>query len=151
MLIRRTLLITALCASLGSGCTTATRTSASRAVGDIAASAGGAAVGYALSDGNAGATLGGAAAAFVVKRYADNVRDKDEQKRLQSAYDTAHAQATRELYDATQRLQAVSTAAPADEAREPVYLPTQIPERRINGVIIDPTIEYIRISDNAAK
>jgi hypothetical protein len=141
----------ALCLLLAGGCASSSRTAASRVISDTAATAGGAALGYVASNGNVAATVGGAALGFAVKRYADNLQGQEEQKRVQAAYDSAHAQATRELYDATQRLQAISTEITATPENDGVYLPTQIPERTINGVIVEPTIEYIRISDVPAK
>jgi hypothetical protein len=134
----------------GSGCYSA-RSTSSRTIGDTIAAASGAALGYVASDGNKIATVGGAAAGVVAKRYADDVLDKEEQKKLQAAYDAAHAQATRELYDATQHLQAESTAEASAPSEDAVYLPTQIPERKVNGVILDSTTEYIRISDSSKK
>jgi hypothetical protein len=133
-----------------SGCYSS-KSASSRTLGDTIAAASGAALGYVASDGNKAATLGGAVAGVAAKRYADDVRDKEEKKKLQGAYDAAHAEATRQLYDATQHLQAQSTEPAAAEPDDAVYLPTQIPERMVNGVILEPTTEYIRISDTSKK
>jgi hypothetical protein len=147
----RQFVVILLAAAVLSGCASNSEHGVSRAIGDTAATLGGAAVGYVASDGNTLATVGGAAAGLAVKKYADHLADKAEKKKLQDAYDTAHAQATRDLYDAIQRQQSEPVAASGSGDKAPqddaVYLPTQIPERTVNGVIIDSSVEYIRLAD----
>lgn len=122
----------------------------SSTAGDALAVAAGSAAAYSLSDQNAAVGVAGGVAALGIKRYADYVADNKRREEIQKAYDTAHARATRELYDAIQRQQSEPTAesdAVATVTDESTYLPVVLPERVVNGAVIEPSLEYVRIND----
>lgn len=66
---------------------------------------------------------------------------------LQDAKERAHAQAVKELYAAIQHTQDAGkpdTKAPPAQS-ESATLPIVAPSRVVNGVVVDPSIEYVRI------
>lgn len=66
---------------------------------------------------------------------------------LQDTKERAHAQAVKELYAAIQHTQDTGkpdTKTPPAQT-ETATLPIVAPARVVNGVILDPSIEYIRI------
>lgn len=66
-------------------------------------------------------------------------------RELREAYERGMSQTAKADYWIVQRLQSQSTArAERTEDAGSVYLPIVAPERRVNGVIVNATTEYIR-------
>ena len=112
----------------------------------LAAGAGGV-VADKLSGGNPYWTLAGGLAALGGAEWARSASNADEQERLALAYERGRAQNAQLTYDAIQNAQksgrAPETRDVADTALE---IPITAPERTINGVRINGSTEFIRIS-----
>lgn len=105
-------------------------------------------VGYVASDGNAAVAAGAGLTALAAKQYASNIRDKKQREEIAKAYAAGEAKATRDLYEAIQHNQAVDTEKPTNtEPDDATALPITAPRRVVNGVIIEPSVEYIRVHD----
>lgn len=123
------------------------RQKASRTASATVATAGAAALGYIASDGNVAATIGAGAAGLAAQSYAAHIQDKDHRAEVQTAFAAGEAKATRDLYDAIQNNQSQPTAQPETSESDATYLPIAAPRRLVNGVIVEPTVEYIRLND----
>jgi len=124
------------------GCATQSRTQ--RMLGDSAAVAGGATIAYELSDHNPVVGVAGGIAALGVKTLADRSAENTRSTEIKKAYDQGLAQGLKTKYWDHQADQARDTAA-TDEGADSDYLPIKIPERSVNGVIVKPTVEYVRV------
>jgi len=63
--------------------------------------------------------------------------------RLREAYKLGALQSTKSLYQAIQNTQNSDTAT-ADRG-EKSLVPLTVPERKVDGVIVNPTVEYVRL------
>lgn len=137
----RILLLVALTA-IWAGCTSGPT---ARVGTDVFAAGAGGVVANTLSHGNPYWTLAGGVAALGATEWARSAAGADEQQRLALAYERGKAQNAQLTYDAIQNAQrnGRGSAAPADEALE---IPITAPERTINGVKINASTEFIRIS-----
>jgi hypothetical protein len=124
---------------LGSGCATSR---GGRAAEDLATVllAGGA--GYAGSGGDAVATGAAAVTGLTIKKVAEIQRDRKEDRRVREAYDLGQLQATKSLHQAIENTQRTDVVGGASER---TLLPLTVPERTIDGVIINPGVEYVRL------
>ena len=66
---------------------------------------------------------------------------KDE--RIREAFDLGQLQATKALHQAIQNTQNTDAANASTEDR--VLVPLTVPERKIDGVIVNPGVEYVRL------
>ena len=66
---------------------------------------------------------------------------KDE--RIREAFDLGQLQATKALHQAIQNTQNTDAAALSTEDR--VLIPLTVPERKIDGVIVNQGVEYVRL------
>jgi hypothetical protein len=112
--------------------------------GDSAAVLGGGAVAYELSDKNPVVAAAGAVGALAVKTSLDAAAEKKLNKQVKTAYQQGLAQGLKTNYWAHQDDQARDTT-PASDGPASDYLPINVPERKVNGVIEKPVVEYIRV------
>ena len=113
---------------------------------DVLAAGAGGIVSNTLSHGNPYWTLAGGVAALGAAEWARSATSVEEQQRLALAYERGKAQNAQLTYDAIQNAQrnGRGSAAPVDE--KALEIPITAPERTINGVKINASTEFIRIS-----
>lgn len=99
--------------------------------------------GYAASDGDPVATGGAAVAGLTVKKIAEIHRDRKEDRRVREAFDLGQLQATKSLHQAIENSQGTDRAGAVGSDRP--LLPLTVPERTIDGVILNPGVEYVRL------
>lgn len=100
-----------------------------------------------LSGGNPYWTLAGGLAALGGAEWARGASNADEGQRLALAYERGRAQNAQLTYDAIQNAQKNGRAPDAaDNADDSMEIPITAPERTINGVRINASTEFIRIS-----
>jgi hypothetical protein len=122
------------------GCATSRGGRATEDVATVVFSGG---AGYAASGGHAGATAGAAAAGLTVKKIVEINRDRKEDRRVRDAYDLGQLQATKALHQAIENSQRTDVADAGRQDRP--LLPLTVPERTIDGVIVNPGVEYVRL------
>lgn len=110
----------------------------------LAAGAGGV-IANKISGGNPYWTLAGGVAALGATEWARSASNAEDQKQLALAYERGRAQGAQATYDAIQNVQKHGRDL-ARDADTSVLVPITAPARTINGVKIDPSTEYIRIS-----
>lgn len=120
-----------------SGCSTV-----GGAASDLSLAGAGGVVGYELSDGKVGGAAIGAATGYVVSKVAQSQVKKALNEAEQRGYDRAMNQAVKQQYWIIQNQQRSFDTTSADTAR---LVPVQLPETTVNGVILNPTVEYIRV------
>jgi len=112
------------------------------AASDLGLAGAGGMAGYHLS----GEKVGGAAAGAAVGYLASRVTQSEVQRKLQEAehrgYDRALNQAVKQQYWIIQNQQRSREPADSSLAR---YMPVQLPETNVNGVIHNPTVAYVPI------
>jgi hypothetical protein len=119
------------------GCSTA-----GSAAADLGLAGAGGVAAYHLSDGKVGGAAAGAALGYVASRVAQSqVRDgmNDAEKR---GYDRAMNQAVKQQY---WLMQAQQRAKPASDERDARLMPVVVPETKINGVLQNAHVEYLRV------
>jgi hypothetical protein len=123
-----------------SGCTNGLFSS--RGLIDAGAATGGGYVANKISHGNSIATVAAAGGSGVGADILQGAVKGETEKKLEAGYNLGRADATKQLYWATQRAQG------SDEAK-PQYSEYQIPlpEQTIDGVIYEPTTKTLRISN----
>ncbi|MEO7700680.1 MAG: hypothetical protein ABIZ04_15770 [Opitutus sp.] len=129
-------------AALGSvlaltGCTTA-----GRVASDLGLAGAGGVVGYKLSDGKAGGAAAGAAAGYLASNLAQNKVQRALIDAEQRGFDRAMNQAVKQQYWVIQNQQRSRVAPESTPAR---YVPVQLPESKIDGVIHKSSVEYLRV------
>ena len=112
---------------------------------DVLAAGAGGVIADKLSNGNPYWTLAGGVAALGAAEWAHSATSSDDQKQLALAYDRGKAQNAQTTYDAIQNVQK-SGRRPSVTNADYVEIPIVAPARTINGVKIDASTEYIRIS-----
>lgn len=120
------------------GCSTATRT-----VTDVGLGAGGAALGGVLSKGNPYAIVGGAAGGVLLGEGIHYANSQLNDQSYQTGYDKGRSDAVKQqywLYVQMQQSQA------GDDGQVRLY-EVHIPEQVIDGVIFQPTTEFLRIEE----
>jgi hypothetical protein len=121
---------------LFTGCAAVTRT-----VTDVGLGAGGAALGGVLSKGNPYAIVGGAAGGVLLGEGLHAANAKLNSQSYQTGYDKGRSDAVKQqywLYVSMQQSKA------GDDGRVRLY-PVHLPEQVIDGVIFQPTTQYLRI------
>jgi hypothetical protein len=100
-----------------------------------------------ISKGNPYWTLGGGVAALGAAEWARSASSSDERKELALAFDRGRAQNAQSTYDAIQNAQRNGRSPGAGgEVGRYLEIPITAPERMINGVKIEASTEYIRVS-----
>jgi outer membrane lipoprotein SlyB len=122
--------------SLFTGCAAVTRT-----VTDVGLGAGGAALGGVLSKGNPYAVVGGAAGGVLLGEGLHAANAKLNSQSYQIGYDKGRSDAVKQQYWLYVSMQ---QAKGGDEGRVRLY-PVHLPEQIIDGVIFQPTTQYLRI------
>lgn len=107
---------------------------------DAGGAAGGAALAHHLSDGNAAWTAGGAVAGVGLAEGGRALFNRAEQKAYQRGLEQGRSDAVKEIY---WRQQQAHRPAPG-VARTTLY-PIQLPEQEVDGVIYQPSTQYLRI------
>jgi hypothetical protein len=112
---------------------------------DVLAAGAGGLIADKLSGGNPYWTLAGGVAALGAAEWAHSAVSSDDQKQLALAYERGKAQNAQTTYDAIQNVQK-SGRRPSATNADYVEVPIVAPARTVNGVKIDASTEYIRIS-----
>ena len=117
-------------------------TAAGGAASDLGLAGAGGVVGYKVSNGNVGAAAAGAAAGYVVSKVAQAESKSTAQKAEKAGYDRAMNQAVKQQYWIIQNQQRSFETNQSDAVR---LVPVQLPETTVNGVILNPSMEYLRV------
>lgn len=120
-----------------SGCSTA-----GGMASDIGLAGTGGVLGYKLSNGNVGVAAAGAAGGYLASKLAQSEVKKALNEAEQQGYDRAMNQAVKQQYWIIQNQQRAQEARAESSAR---LVPVELPETKVNGVILNPTVEYIRV------
>lgn len=120
-----------------SGCSTA-----GGMASDIGLAGAGGALAYGLSDGDIGVTAAGAAGGYLVSKVAQSQVKKALTEAEQRGYDRAMNQAVKQQYWIIQNQQRSFETTQSDSVR---LVPVQLPETTVNGVILNPSVEYLRV------
>lgn len=120
-----------------SGCSTA-----GGMASDIGLAGAGGALAYELSDGDIGVTAAGAAGGYLVSQLAQSQVKKAIRNAEQRGYDRAMNQAVKQQYWIIQNQQRSFETNTADTAR---LVAVELPETTVKGVILNPTVEYLRV------
>jgi hypothetical protein len=133
-----------LASTLLTGCAS---TQTARIGTDVLAAGAGGLIADKISKGNPYWTLAGGVAALGAAEWAHSASASDDQKLLALAYERGQAQNAQTTYDAIQNVQKNGRSpGTGNEAGHYLEIPITAPERTINGVKIDASTEYIRIS-----
>lgn len=117
---------------------------ATRPISDVALGAGGAALGYELSDGNIAATVGGAAGGVLISEGLHFASQKQAQKAYQTGYEKGRSDAVKQQYWILINQQKDKEDQNAENVR---YYEIPVPEQTIDGVILNPTTKLLRIEE----
>ena len=109
---------------------------------DIGLAGAGGALAYELSDGDIGVTAAGAAGGYLVSQFAQSQVKKAIRNAEQRGYERAMNQAVKQQYWIIQNQQRSFETAQNDSVR---FVPVQLPETTVNGVILNPSVEYFRV------
>ncbi len=120
-----------------SGCSTA-----GGMASDIGLAGAGGALAYELSDGDIGVTAAGAAGGYLVSQIAQTQVKKAITNAEQRGYDRALNQAVKQQYWIIQNQQRSYETRQESAAR---LVPVELPETTVNGVILNPSVEYVRV------
>jgi hypothetical protein len=123
---------------LFTGCAAVTRTTT-----DVGLGTGGAALGGALTHNNPYAIVGGAAGGVLLGEGLHAANDKLSAQAYQTGYDKGRSDAVKQQYWLYVSLQ---QATAGDSGHVRLY-PVQLPEQVIDGVIFQPTTQYLRIEE----
>ena len=123
---------------LFTGCAAVTRP-----VTDVALGAGGAALGGALSKNNPAAIAGGAAGGVLLSEGANYLASKEADKSYKTGYDKGRSDAVKQQYWLYVSMQQAKAGSAGRVRLYEVHLPEQV----IDGVIFQPTTQYLRIEE----
>ena len=112
------------------------------AASDVGLAGAGGVLGYEVSGDKVGGAAIGAGAGYVASKIAQVSYKHGTTTAEQAGYDRAMNQVVKQQYWIIQNQQ--KTMQPTD-ARDPRLMPVVIPESRLNGVIVDAHVEYLRI------
>jgi hypothetical protein len=115
---------------------------ATRPVSDVAMGAGGGALGDYLSNGDPAITAAGAAGGVIVSEGLHYAAKKQSDKAYLNGYEKGRSDAVKQQYWMMVNQQ---KAKPDDLGVR--YYEIQIPEQKIDGVVLEPTTRYLRIDD----
>lgn len=116
---------------------------ATRPISDAAMGAGGGALAAQFSNGNPGITAAGAAGGVLASEGLHYAAGKEAEKAYQNGYNKGRSDAVKQQYWLMVNQQK-SQGNQADGVR---YYEVKIPEQTVNGVILEPTTEYISIGE----
>lgn len=122
---------------LSSGCSTL-----GGAAADLGLTGAGGMIGYQVSDGKAAGAAAGAALGYVASRAAQSEIQREISEAEKRGFERAMNQAVKQQYWAIQNQQRSRATV---EERNPRLEPLVIPETRINGVLRNAHVEYIRV------
>ncbi|MFI5337193.1 MAG: hypothetical protein ACHQ5A_10445 [Opitutales bacterium] len=122
--------------------------SAPRLALDTTAAAAGSIVANKASQGNPYWTAAGGLVSYAVTDAAQSLQDKNHQQELALAFERGRTQSAQQAYDAIQNAQKSDRFSPRPAGDSTAYteIPIVVPARTINGVILNQTVEYLRIS-----
>ena len=123
---------------LFTGCAAVTRTAT-----DVGLGAGGAALGGELTKNNPYAIAGGAAGGVLLGEGLHYANSKQDAQSYQAGYDKGRSDAVKQQYWLYVSMQ---QARAGDDGRVRLY-EVHLPEQVIDGVIFQPTTEYLRIEE----
>ncbi|HTR43316.1 MAG TPA: hypothetical protein VMH87_17020 [Pseudomonadales bacterium] len=123
---------------LFTGCAAATRS-----VTDVGLGAGGAALGGVLSKGNPYAIAGGAAGGVLVGEGLHYANDKLNDQSYQTGYDKGRSDAVKQQYWLYVSMQQANAG---DDGKVQLYQ-VHLPEQVIDGVIFEPTTQFLRVEE----
>lgn len=123
--------------SLLTGC------AATRTISDVAMGAGGAALANEMSDGDPVAIAGGAAAGVLVSEGLHYAAKRQAEKAYNTGYNKGRSDAVKQQYWLYVSMQEQTNAR---NRRVRLY-PVQLPEQVIDGVIFQPTTQFLRIEE----
>ena len=109
---------------------------------DIGLAGAGGVLGYELSEGDVGVAVAGVAGGYLVSKVAQSQVQKAMKDAEQRGYDRAMNQSVKQQYWIIQNQQRAQDTSVETSAR---LVPVELPETTVNGVIIKPTVEYIRV------
>jgi len=137
---RRRLAITCVLGVIAAGLTGCS--TAGGMASDIGLAGAGGALAHELSDGDIGVTAAGAAGGYLVSKLAQSQVKKAISEAEQRGYDRAMNQAVKQQYWIIQNQQRSFETNQASAGR---FVPVQLPETTVNGVILNPSVEYLRV------
>lgn len=123
------------------GCQSAPRV----ALGTTAATAGSITANKA-SGGNPYWTAAGGLAGYFIADAVQGAQDKTQQQALALAYERGRAQSAQQTYDILQNTQKTDRPGATNDAKSYAEIPIVVPKRSINGVILNESVEYVRLS-----
>jgi hypothetical protein len=112
------------------------------AAADLGLAGAGGVVGYQVSDKKIGGAAAGAAVGYIGSRIAQSQVQTALQEAEQRGYDRALNQAVKQQYWIIQNQQRSRETPPQSEAR---LTSVVLPETKINGVVQNAHVEYLRI------
>lgn len=118
------------------GCSTVGRSAA-----DLALAGAGGVAGYHLSDGKVGGAAAGAALGYAGSRIAQSTVQRQTAEAEKRGYDRAMNQAVKQQYWLMQAQQRERAEAP-----DPQLAPIVVPETKMNGVVYNAHVEYLRVA-----
>lgn len=119
----------------------------SRGLVDAGAAAGAGAIANQLSGGDLATTAIAAGAAGVGADLLQGVYHSNTKKQVEAGYDLGRSDATKQLYWASQRLQAPSATGSVEGKANYTDYEVQIPQQTIDGVTYKPTTKVLRINE----
>ena len=132
MLFVSAILLTFLC-----GCA-----SAGRVVSNLAGAAGGALIGHKLGGGVPVWTAAGAAAGVAASEAVNVYKTNAEAKAHRTGYDQGRSDAVKQLFWMQQNLHNPQLSPQSDQV---TLYPIPVPEQEVDGVVQQPTTQYLRI------
>jgi hypothetical protein len=109
---------------------------------DLGLAGAGGVAGYQLSDGNVGGAAAGAAVGYAASRIAQAQVHREVSEAEQRGYDRALNQAVKQQYWIIQDQQKSRATAEESDVR---LVPVVVPETKINGVLVQAHVEYLRV------
>lgn len=113
-----------------------------KAATDVALAGTGGVLGYKLSNGSPGGTAAGAVAGYVVSKVGQASYQHSLKESEKLGYDRAMNQAVKQQYWIIQNQQ---KSIPVEIENSSRLVPVVVPETKINGVVVQAHIEYLRI------
>ncbi len=111
------------------------------AAADLGLAGAGGVAGYHVSDGKVGGAAAGAALGYIGSRIAQTEVRREVTEAEKRGYDRAMNQAVKQQYWLMQAQQRERPEAP-----DPQLAPIVIPETKMNGVVYNAHVEYLRVT-----
>jgi hypothetical protein len=112
------------------------------AASDLGLAGAGGVAGYDLSGHRVGGAAAGAAAGYIISKVAQSEVQRTVSDAEKRGYDRALNQAVKQQYWIIQDQQRSRDSADARSVR---YVPVQLPETTVGGVIHNPTVAYVPV------